>query len=1045
MKTHRSYSCGIFSSGGLLCTHTAIRAGFSPLWGTEIEPKMQQMWSDLTKTRCLGDTFAVDFRRERRVIYLKSGQPCPDWSSSHAGRAPPGAAGDTGWQYVQQAEKIMQVEPKCFLLEMVANCLLIDDAAGVMQLMGSLREQYYLHCDTIRVAQHGDCSNRERFFIVGFHRSMGTYGQQFMFPEGEFDDSRYITARDVAVDDSDVPDKFWLTDRPGLIGYEDPEPLRIHKVGQVAPGMGPSRRPNAVQSHDGIYNTQTTYNGGGRRVPLSWRAGDPIDDTRKTIPTEAVRIASLPADYQDFVAKYDESDEFLFKCVNMGIPCRTGMAIDCAIHDVLVAAGIGFDIDDGHMPNDDAVFDVAYEASVDSHKQSWVGLMKHIRSIVLDTGANGTFMYTDIEPYLDEAVESNARINTAGGNIINGSKSGKLKTHVLNLAGYDSIPMTTDFEMEPTTVPQLSKELLSADDYFRYGKFNVLLRQPDYEGGVSELYRAASPGIPEARIPLIYDYRGKGGWHLYFVPSKAADRQDIMALARHIEDEVQNKGIEVAQRVLDSLMSGAEAAQMATELEAHPAVASVVHRNIEGHEDEVVTDQAVPEGTYSTIIAQHPGEVETKGVKAGLKSVRKKLKIRDFHNIYSHMGSDPDCKICKMVKGNMRRIRKKIDPYRETRPGHTWGLDFCTFSDRSMDGCKYLGVLRDYATGVFKLIPVARRTTAAIAGEIEDWVKSTRGDPVNKGRLYELITAIKTDNEGAWRIDTADWQDMLKDIHVNMVYCEPDRHAEENGYAESAVQTVEIVIKQILMANNLPPSYWQAAAADAEWLLNRFPVASDDVAIPMDGDRSRPLEMITRGYYSRRQIDRELGYYCAVGTPCLVHNAKVKGSSLEPKVRWGIAMGMYREQVWFMCPFSKSRFKSKSYSAYRLKEGMNWSQFLGLGPIANTKKAMALPEDSEPPMGTLIKLPKCSELESMRPPQATVATGGSVRLEDSEGRQLLSDLDDGTVDYQQCDGLLEEPITVMTNGKHDVTHSDDTALSISYGDTRDANTKSSER
>ena len=87
------------------------------------------------------------------------------------------------------------------------------------------------------------------------------------------------------------------------------------------------------------------------------------------------------------------------------------------------------------------------------------------------------------------------------------------------------------------------------------------------------------------------------------------------------------------------------------------------------------------------------------------------------------------------------------------------------------------GVFRDYATGVFKLIPVARRTTAAIAGEIEDWVKSTRGDPVNKGRLYELITAIKTDNEGAWRIDTADWQDMLKDIHVNMVYCEPDRHA----------------------------------------------------------------------------------------------------------------------------------------------------------------------------------------------------------------------------------------------------------------------------
>ena len=99
--------------------------------------------------------------------------------------------------------------------------------------------------------------------------------------------------------------------------------------------------------------------------------------------------------------------------------------------------------------------------------------------------------------------------------------------------------------------------------------------------------------------------------------------------------------------------------------------------------------------------------------------------------------------------------------------------------------------------------------------------------------------------------------------------------------------------------------------------------------------------------------------------------------------------------------------------------------------------------DSE--MRTMIKLPRFSELESMRPPQATVATGGSVRLEDSEGRQLLSDLDDGTVYYQQGDGLLEEPTTVMTNGKHDVTHSGDTALSISHGDTRDANIESSER
>ena len=39
-------------------------------------------------------------------------------------------------------------------------------------------------------------------------------------------------------------------------------------------------------------------NGGGRRVPLRWQEGDPIDKTRVTVPVEAVRIANLPDDYR---------------------------------------------------------------------------------------------------------------------------------------------------------------------------------------------------------------------------------------------------------------------------------------------------------------------------------------------------------------------------------------------------------------------------------------------------------------------------------------------------------------------------------------------------------------------------------------------------------------------------------------------------------------------------------------------------------------------------------------------------------------------------
>ena len=105
----------------------------------------------------------------------------------------------------------------------------------------------------------------------------------------------------------------------------------------------------------------------------------------------------------------------------------------------------------------------------------------------------------------------------------------------------------------------------------------------------------------------------------------------------------------------------------------------------------------------------------------------------------------------------------------------------------------------------------------------------------------------------------------------------------------------------------------------AEFLLDRFPVTSQEVSVPMDGDRARPLEIYTRGGYSRRQIDRELSYFVGLGTPCLVQT-KEKGSSLDPKTRWGICIGMYRDQVCFMCPYTKSEFRSKSFAAFCLPE-----------------------------------------------------------------------------------------------------------------------------
>ena len=138
------------------------------------------------------------------------------------------------------------------------------------------------------------------------------------------------------------------------------------------------------------------------------------------------------------------------------------------------------------------------------------------------------------------------------------------------------------------------------------------------------------------------------------------------------------------------------------------------------------------------------------------------------------------------------------------------------------------------------------------------------------------------------------------------------------------------------MEQNLPPEYWTRVSRDAEFLLNRFPVTSAVAESPLDGDRKRPLEVLTNGWYSRRQIDRELEYFVPTGTPCLVHCHKARGSTLGPKVRWGIASGMHRETCHFTCPFTKSPlFRSKSFVAYKLERGVNFAQFLGLKSLSS--------------------------------------------------------------------------------------------------------------
>ena len=962
----RSWSMGIFCSGGCLDTIAGIRSGFKPVWSTEIHPGRMRMFEDLTGSPCLGDTFAVDFSKERTPVLLYSGQPCPDYSTSHAGRMPPGHAGATGWQFVAQASKILEVDPAVCVLEMVPNALWLNGGMAVTELVMQLRDRYLVYIELMKVAEHGDASARERLIIVGFHRDkVGAAAKAFAFPKPMYNDMHYHTAINIAVPDADVPDGYWRHDKPRLLPVTQPTPLCMHKIARSGVGMGHSELPSLVQGWDGLLNTQTTHNGGGRRPSLQWQAGQVLDRTRLTVPVETVRAASLPADYLSWCLLFNDGDEgeggrHLRECVNMGVPVRTACAINECIRIVLLQASVPLDVqevtllaaaEDLHL---ELVAHQATELTSDALMQQ-----NKVRKIRVDTGATSTFMFTDIEPFLEDTTPSNCTIMVAKKDaVLRGNVNGRLRAHVLNLSAYSSLPAHTPFVMQPTTVSELSQELLSVDDYYRHGRYNILLRQPDYQDGVSELYRSPAPGVPEARIPLSYDWQGNGGWWLHYVPAITVDHDDIRLCAAVMQEDVERQSPMMRQRLTRSLMDVDEVAAMHVAMLTNPNVKEVLSRNeaddstesrshddmaTGDHDDTVVagsTKQSKATGVASPqqreqqhmVVATSLHEREILGVKAGMKAHFRRMRRREFHERFMHIGVLPcgeKCRICQMAKGVARRIFTKVDPFKENRVGHTWAMDGITLSHRSSQGCKYLVVLRDIASGAFQLLPLYRKSDVSQA--VKDWIENMRRNVIYACLPYPVVSCIRTDNEGSWSLSNAEWTAMLQQLQptVEMHYVCPDRHAQENGYAESACKIIEITIKQILLAQNLGPEFWQAANVDAQWLLNRFPTMSDEFNDPPDGDKVRPLELLTRGYLSRREIDRQLSYFVAVGTPALVHD-HVKGSRLQPKTRWGIAWGMYRDQPTWKCPYTGAVFRSKSYSAYRLRDGLNYFQFLKL-------------------------------------------------------------------------------------------------------------------
>ena len=185
----------------------------------------------------------------------------------------------------------------------------------------------------------------------------------------------------------------------------------------------------------------------------------------------------------------DGSDEFIKLCINMGEPIQTRYALHESTHDFLEYVGVKHDILSNKVRQAEVAKRQGLKNAVEV-KQSTplANLYKNVRSLLVDTGASGSLSYKDAGKHLVGVTPSAYTIGTANQKgSMNGILDGTARIMALNTAGYKGIPKEVPHLFQTTTVDGLRTELYSMDTPFREDRWNLKLRQPDHESGVSEI------------------------------------------------------------------------------------------------------------------------------------------------------------------------------------------------------------------------------------------------------------------------------------------------------------------------------------------------------------------------------------------------------------------------------------------------------------------------------------------------------------------------------------------------------------------------------
>ena len=162
----------------------------------------------------------------------------------------------------------------------------------------------------------------------------------------------------------------------------------------------------------------------------------------------------------------------------------------------------------------------SYACAISSYsRESW----HQIWSALLDSGANIGVFDPAVEDAMVNTTKSRMKIQVADKDFMQGRLDGTLHMLVVDPSTGEFANNGKVFSYKMTTVDAVAKNLFSIDDLYKEQGYNLILRQPDFETGISELFKPATGNQPLSAaisIPLQYDYKDGGFWIDCVLPDK---------------------------------------------------------------------------------------------------------------------------------------------------------------------------------------------------------------------------------------------------------------------------------------------------------------------------------------------------------------------------------------------------------------------------------------------------------------------------------------------------------------------------------------------